>query len=95
MSATIEVESQWQDGYCAGIRAHNGTSAGVQVTELQFTLPASVQITQTWNGTVTRSGDTVFVTMPAWVGEIPPAGSEKHFGFCAQGTTLPSDPSAQ
>ena len=94
LSAVVELESQWESGYCAGIRVVNGTSEPVRASALHFTLPAQISVTQSWNGTLTRAGDAVDVVLPGWVGEIPPGGDEKHFGFCADGATLPSSASA-
>ncbi len=92
--ASVVVESSWQDGYCAGIAVSNPSSVAKLTRTLRFRLPASVPITQSWNGTLTRSGDVVTVALPSWVSAVQPGETQKHFGLCANGSTLPSQPEA-
>ncbi|MBM4269883.1 MAG: hypothetical protein FJ144_25325 [Deltaproteobacteria bacterium] len=92
--ASIVVESSWQTGYCAGIAVTNASSSPRLAKTLRFQLPANVPITQSWNGQLTRSGSTVTVTLPSWVSAIPAGQTQKHFGFCATGSTLPTSPTA-
>lgn len=92
--AQVVVESQWSAGYCAGIAVTNTGAQSIRTTTLRFRLPASVVIAQSWNGAITRSGDQVLVQLPSWVGAISPGETQKHFGYCADGDVLPSQPAA-
>jgi hypothetical protein len=92
--ASVVVESSWPTGYCAGIAVTNASSSPRLAKTLRFQLPASVPITQSWNGQLTRSGGTVTVALPSWVTAIPAGQTQKHFGLCATGSTLPTGPTA-
>ena len=47
-------------------------------------------MTDSWSGSMTRSGNTVTVLAPSWGGVIDPGKSATVFGFCARGRGEPS-----
>jgi endoglucanase len=94
LAAAVNLQSSWHDGYCATIRITNASSSAKKPRVLRFRLTPSVTMTTTWNGTVKRTADVVDVTLPTWVATLAPGGSSSDFGFCTQGTTLPTQPSA-
>ena len=55
---------------------------------LKFTFPGDQQITDTWNGTTTQSGENVTITNASYNGTISPGGNTT-LGF--QGTWTNSD----
>ena len=83
-------DSTWENGFCRSFKVANSGTASSRSWKLVFTLPSSVKITESWSGTVTRSGNTVTVLAPSWAGEIAPNGNVTAFGFCASGTGEPS-----
>jgi endoglucanase len=94
LTAAVVLQSSWPSGYCTGIRVTNRGASARQPHTLHFTLPSSVTLTSSWNGTVTRSASAVDVTLPAWVAKLAPGASSMDFGFCTGGTTLPTQPTA-
>jgi endoglucanase len=88
--ASVVVQSAWATGYCAGIAVTNQGEAPLRPTWLRFDLATGVSITQAWNGSLTRVGGRVDVALPEWVSAIAHGQTQKHFGFCAQGTALPT-----
>lgn len=57
---------------------------------LKYSLPTSTTITSSWNGTVTRVGTAVKVVPPGWAAQIKPGQSVSAYGYCTNGTGLPS-----
>ncbi|MFN8603414.1 MAG: cellulose binding domain-containing protein [Candidatus Binatia bacterium] len=94
LTASVTIQSSWQSGYCAGITIRNAGTTAKQPRVLRFRLDPSVAITSSWNGTVKRSSDVVDVALPSWVATLAPRASSTDFGFCTNGTTRPTQPSA-
>ncbi|MFZ9668951.1 MAG: cellulose binding domain-containing protein [Solirubrobacterales bacterium] len=69
--------------------ANSGTASS-RSWRLAFTLPGDVVVTESWSGSMTRSGNTVTVLAPSWGGVIDPGKSATVFGFCARGRGEPS-----
>ncbi|MEJ2694283.1 MAG: glycoside hydrolase family 9 protein, partial [Candidatus Thiodiazotropha sp.] len=86
---TLNVYSSWATGYCNKFTLTNQGSEPAQPTTINFVLPVSVVISNSWNGAIIRTGDNVEVALPGWVGLMQPGQSRTDFGFCASGTTLP------
>jgi cellulase/cellobiase CelA1 len=84
LKITVTQDSTWSGGYCRGFVVQNTGATGVGAGwRLQFTLPAGAQITKSWNGASSRSGNTVTVTPPDWAALLPAGVSANPFGFCA------------
>ena len=83
-------DSTWTGGYCRSFKVANTGTATSRSWKLVFTLPTAVKITQSWSGTVSRSGNTVTVLAPSWAGAVAPSGNVTAFGFCATGSGEPS-----
>jgi O-glycosyl hydrolase len=82
------TQSQWSGGFVAGITITNTGTTGVNGWTLKFTFPGDQQITDTWNGTATQSGENVTITNASYNGTISPGGNTT-LGF--QGTWTNSD----
>jgi O-glycosyl hydrolase len=82
------TQSQWSGGFVAGISITNTGSTAVNGWTLKFTFPGDQQITDTWNGTTSQSGENVTITNASYNGTISPGGNTT-LGF--QGTWTNSD----
>ena len=84
------TQSQWSGGFVAGITITitNTGATGVNGWTLKFTFPGDQQITDTWNGTATQSGENVTIINASYNGTISPGGNTT-LGF--QGTWTNSD----
>jgi hypothetical protein len=82
------TQSQWSGGFVAGITITNTGATTVNGWTLKFTFPGDQQITDTWNGTTTQSGENVTITNVSYNGVIAPGGNTT-LGF--QGTWTSSD----
>ncbi len=91
LNVTANLYSVWATGYCARIVIKNPTTQAQSLAGVVFRLATSVNLTQSWNGTVTRSSDRVVVTFPGWMNTLVAGGTQTNFGYCATGTTPPSD----
>jgi hypothetical protein len=86
----VKKDSTWNSGFCRSFTIANSGTRSSTNWKLVFTLPSSVKITDSWNGTVTRSGNVVTVTAPSWAASVAPRTSVAAFGFCATGTGEPT-----
>jgi len=80
LHASLSLQSSWDQGYCAIVTVNNTGTASADY-RAQLVLGAS-QVTNSWQGTFVRSGDTLIVTRPSWAGPLA-AGAATDFGFCA------------
>lgn len=94
LTAAVAIDSSWPTGYCASVAVTNRGTTPRAPRTLRFRLAPSVPMTGSWNGIVTRTGDRVDVVLPSWVATLAPGATSKDFGFCAQGTTQPTQPEA-
>ncbi|HEU4658426.1 MAG TPA: cellulase family glycosylhydrolase [Capillimicrobium sp.] len=93
-TARAVVQSQWDGGYCAGIAVTNTGTTPARPARLTFSLDGRAAITQSWSGTVARSGEQVAVTLPDWAGPLAPGASATTFGFCASTALQPREVAA-
>jgi non-reducing end alpha-L-arabinofuranosidase len=82
------TQSQWAGGFVAGITVTNTGSTAISGWTLKFTFPGDQQITDTWNGSSSQSGENVTITNASYNGSIA-AGGNTSLGF--QGTWTNSD----
>src|SRR5262249_23723572 len=87
-SVSYSVQSQWTGGFVANLTVTNTGSAPVNGWTLKFTFPGDQQITNTWNGVATQSGEAGSVTNGGYNATIRPGGNTVP-GF--QGTWTNSD----
>ncbi|UGS37505.1 cellulase family glycosylhydrolase [Capillimicrobium parvum] len=81
--AVAKLQSEWSTGWCAGLAVTNTGTTADRPARLRFRLDERVAIESSWNGTVTRTGPKVVVTLPSSAGAIAPGASAATFGFCA------------
>jgi len=84
------ADSTWQGGYCRSTAVKNTGSTAINTWKLQFQLPATAVISQSWSGALTRVGTTVTVTPEAWAAKIAPGQTVTSFGFCVNGSGEPT-----
>jgi hypothetical protein len=82
------TQSQWAGGFVAGITITNTGSSAISGWTLKFTFPGDQQITDTWNGSSSQSGENVTITNASYNGSIATGGNTS-LGF--QGTWTNSD----
>ncbi|MEW2380618.1 lytic polysaccharide monooxygenase [Micromonospora sp. NPDC047707] len=86
-TATYRVTSQWSGGFQADVTVTAGGSA-VRGWSVSWTFANGQQVSQAWNATVTRTGDTVVARNVDYNGSLG-AGASTTFGFIGSGNTSP------
>jgi hypothetical protein len=86
-TVTYTTTSQWSGGFVASVTITAGPSA-IDGWTLRFRFPGDQQVTNTWNGAETQSGENVTITNESYNADIP-AGGSTSLGF--QGTWSTSD----
>lgn len=86
-TVTYTTTSQWTGGFVASVTITAGPSA-IDGWTLKFRFPGDQQVTNTWNGVETQSGENVTITNESYNADIP-AGGSTSLGF--QGTWSTSD----
>lgn len=86
-AVTYTTTSQWAGGFTASIAITAGSSA-IDGWTLRFTFPGNQQITNTWNGVESQSGETAAISNQSYNASIA-AGGSTSLGF--QGTWTASD----
>ncbi len=82
ISANLEFDSQWGQGYCVRVVLENAhPSATTGTWEVVVDLGAATTFT-TWDGVFSGSTGVVSVTPEVYNAAVPPAES-RQFGFCA------------
>ncbi|NRQ40859.1 beta-glucosidase, partial [Nonomuraea sp. NN258] len=79
-AVTAGVQSQWGTGYVVQATVTNPGGAAISGWAVTFTLPPGHQITGSWNGVVSRSGQVVTVRNAPHNGDLGPGGGTS-FGF--------------
>ncbi|MDR7279027.1 GH12 family glycosyl hydrolase domain-containing protein [Catenuloplanes atrovinosus] len=83
----------WNGGFTANVTVRNTGTAAINGWDLGFTLPSGQRIGNSWNATVTQSGQTVSAKNIGWNGVIA-AGASASFGFQANSTGAFAEPGA-
>jgi endoglucanase len=86
LTATLTIQSRWQDGYCATISI-TGPAGSLAGRSVSFTLPSGTTVTQQWNGTFSATSGKITVQLPSWA--TTGAGPYDSSGFCVTGTGAP------
>ncbi|CAB4681123.1 unannotated protein [freshwater metagenome] len=82
IAVTMVKDSTWDGGYCRSVQTKNTGSQAINGWALRFSLPTSAVISQSWSGTLTRSGTAVTVNPAAWAAQLAPGQTVTSFGFC-------------
>ncbi|MFN8126211.1 MAG: cellulase family glycosylhydrolase [Candidatus Nanopelagicales bacterium] len=85
VTATLTTDSTWSGGWCGKWSVANGRSQRIVIDRLGARLPSTAAVTSVWNGTVSRSGNSVTVTPPSWAG-ADPGRTYTDTGICVTGT---------
>jgi hypothetical protein len=80
----------WQGGFTGNVVIDNTGTSAIDGWTLTFTFPGNQQITDTWNGVESQSGENVTITNESYNADIA-AGGSTTLGF--QGTWTTSDTS--
>lgn len=89
-AVSINVYDQWATGHCAKFTLTNTGDVAAQPTGFEFYLAEDTVPNNQWNGTATRNGSLMSVTLLDSVPTLQPAASSTDYGYCADGTGLPS-----
>jgi len=87
-TVSYSTVSQWAGGFVASVTISNGGTSAINGWTLTYTFPGDQKITNSWNGVVTQSGESVSIGNESYNASIP-AGSSTQLGF--QGTWTSSD----
>lgn len=74
--------ADWQNGYCRNIVLTNTNNYPV-TWKAVFNLPYPGNVTQSWNITYTKSGNTITATGAGWDNVLQPKQTLNSLGFCA------------
>ena len=88
VEATLNLQSDWNTGYCAEVALKNTSAAPVTSWTAVVDLHQST-LSQIWNGIATQSGSQITVKPAgAWNSTLAPGASQVVFGFCGSTTGL-------
>ncbi len=83
-SATNSTTSQWSGGYQGEVKVTAG-SAAIKSWTVTLTYGSTPSVQQSWNSTVTVSGNSLVARNVAYTGAVS-AGRTASFGFIGSGT---------
>ncbi|MEU1245659.1 cellulase family glycosylhydrolase [Micromonospora arida] len=87
-TAVFSVTNNWGNGYQGQVTVTNDTSAPITSWRVEFDLPSSSTISQSWNAQQTTSGSHYTFANVSWNGTLA-AGASTSFGFLVNGTGTP------
>ncbi|MEU7679546.1 cellulase family glycosylhydrolase [Micromonospora taraxaci] len=87
-TAVFSVTNTWGNGYQGQVTVTNNTSAQITSWRVEFDLPSSSSVSQSWNAQQTTSGSRYTFTNVSWNGTLA-AGASTSFGFLVNGTGTP------
>ncbi len=82
LQATVNLQSDWQQGFCVNFRVTNTGTTPSQHWQLRFQMNQAA-IQNSWNGDYTNQGNQYTVTPPNWGRAIQPGQTVDWMGFCA------------
>ena len=83
LTGVARLDSNWGTGHCLTMTVSNPTNSPLTPRRIKFQLPTGVSVGDSWNGTLSRSGNQVTAQLPDWSRAIPGGGSAADFGYCA------------
>ncbi|WP_330437773.1 cellulase family glycosylhydrolase [Micromonospora sp. NBC_00821] len=87
-TAVFSVTNNWGNGYQGQVTVTNDTSAPITSWRVEFDLPSSSTVSQSWNAQQTTSGSHYTFANVSWNGTLA-AGASTSFGFLVTGTGTP------
>ncbi|WP_327644443.1 cellulase family glycosylhydrolase [Micromonospora zamorensis] len=87
-TAVFSVTNNWGNGYQGQITVTNDTSAQITSWRVEFDLPSSSTVSQSWNAQQSTSGGRYTFTNVSWNGTLA-AGASTSFGFLVNGSGTP------
>ncbi|WP_410817377.1 cellulase family glycosylhydrolase [Micromonospora sp. 050-3] len=87
-TAVFSVTNNWGNGYQGQVTVTNDTSAPITSWRVEFDLPSSSTVSQSWNTQQTTSGSHYTFANVSWNGTLA-AGASTSFGFLVNGTGTP------
>ncbi|WP_430502444.1 cellulase family glycosylhydrolase [Micromonospora trifolii] len=87
-TAVFSVTNNWGNGYQGQVTVTNDTSAPISSWRVEFDLPSSSTVSQSWNAQQTTSGSHYTFANVSWNGTLA-AGASTSFGFLVNGTGTP------
>ncbi|MGC4782401.1 cellulase family glycosylhydrolase [Micromonospora zamorensis] len=87
-TAVFSVTNNWGNGYQGQITVTNDTSAQITSWRVEFDLPSSSTVSQSWNAQQSTSGSRYTFTNVSWNGTLA-AGASTSFGFLVNGSGTP------
>ncbi|WFE99741.1 cellulase family glycosylhydrolase [Micromonospora sp. WMMD964] len=87
-TAVFSVTNNWGNGYQGQVTVTNDTSTQITGWRVEFDLPSSSSVSQSWNAQQTTSGSRYTFTNVSWNGTLA-AGASTSFGFLVNGTGTP------
>ncbi|MEM9119668.1 MAG: cellulase family glycosylhydrolase [Cyanobacteria bacterium P01_F01_bin.56] len=97
LQTVVNLQSDWQQGFCLNFRVTNAGSTPTQNWQLRFQMNQAT-IRNSWNGDYQRQGTQYTVAPPNWGRVIQPGQTVDWMGFCANKSGsdyLPDQVSAQ
>ncbi|MEW1588673.1 cellulase family glycosylhydrolase [Micromonospora vinacea] len=87
-AAVFSVTNNWGNGYQGQVTVTNDTSAPITSWRVEFDLPSSSTVSQSWNAQQTSSGSHYIFANLSWNGTLA-AGASTAFGFLVNGSGTP------
>lgn len=87
-TAVFSVTNNWGSGYQGQVTVTNDTSTPITSWRVEFELPSSASVSQSWNAQQTTSGSHYTFTNVSWNGALA-AGASTSFGFLVNGSGTP------
>jgi endo-1,4-beta-D-glucanase Y len=81
LSVTFRYDEKWSNGWCGSLLVKNNGSTSVSKYTMGFDLPTTVNLSDKWNGTFSRSG-TRFTLLSATGQSIAAGQTNSSTGFC-------------
>lgn len=75
VTATLQVQHTWQDGFIARYVVTNLSMAQVPDWRLEFDMPVGQSLSHTWNSSFAQYGTHFVITPANWNRSIAPGGS--------------------
>ncbi|MCG5435720.1 cellulase family glycosylhydrolase [Micromonospora foliorum] len=87
-TAVFSVTNNWGNGYQGQVTVTNDTSAPITSWRVEFDLPSTSTVSQSWNAQQTTSGSHYTFANVSWNGTLA-AGASTSFGFLVNGSGTP------
>ncbi|MGB7443397.1 MAG: cellulase family glycosylhydrolase [Coleofasciculaceae cyanobacterium] len=81
LQVRYDMQSDWQDGFCANMQVTNQGNSSVRDWQLKFRMNQAA-INNSWNGNFRTQGSQYVVTPLDW-GRVIEPGQTRELGFCA------------